>query len=93
MLSRAEFDKQMEGMNLFDASGEGVDLPDRIRDAVMLLLAWERERCAIVLGKAAEEAFKEAKILRHQGLANQHMVERGDILEFAEELIRRMKDA
>ena len=91
-LSRPKFDKQMEGMNLYDANGEGVRLLDLIYNSVTQLLAWERHRCATVLGKAAEVAFREAEILRHHNLAYQHRADRGDALEFAEQLILEMGD-
>lgn len=63
-----------------------------LRPLLLRLLAGERERCAQVLAKAAEDAYAEAALLRRQHLPNTHMDERGSTLDFAERLIRSMED-
>ena len=80
------------------AENAGCDLSDELefapvlRPFVLRLLAAERERCAQVLAKAAEDSYAEAALLRRQHLPNTHLDERGSTLEFAERLIRNMED-
>lgn len=104
-MTLAEFERQAErhllihvGQAQTRAEDAGCDLSDELefapvlRPFVLRLLAAERERVAKALAKAAEDSYAEAALLRRQHLPYTHLDERGDTLEFAEELIREMED-